>query len=364
MSDESTSPIPAGPPRATSFFLMVAGIVITLMGLRELSWLFGPVLLTAFVIVLVYPICTWLTQHGIPRPLALSALLLLVFGLLAALLTVIIYSISRLASLLPEYSERMQGIVSDLAGSLSDAGIRSPQAAELLQSISLPQAAVWLTGQIPPLVNIATLLVFTGTVLVFLGIEASQMPMRAQWLWRDYPILAQSLAVSVVGIRRFIGITTVFAVIVGVLDTIFLILMGIPLALLWGILAAVCNYIPYLGFLIGMTPPAILALLLHGWESMLLVVIVYVSLNFIITSVVPAKVIGDAVGLSMVVEVVCIVFWSWILGPIGAILAVPVTIVAKAVLVDSDPRARWLHGFVSSGKLVRRTAHNADRPAG
>ncbi|WAP51785.1 AI-2E family transporter [Arthrobacter sp. ATA002] len=250
----------------------------------------------------------------------------------------------------------MQGIIADLAAWLNEAGIQSPQAAELLESISLPEAAFWLTSQIPPLFSLATLLVFTGTVLVFLGIEAMQMPLRAQWLYRDYPVLAQSLAASLGGVRRFMGITTVFAVVVGVLDTLFLMALGIPLALLWGVLAAVCNYIPYLGFMIGMAPPALLALLLDGWQSMLLVIIVYVILNFVVTSALPAKIIGDAVGLSMVVEVVCIVFWTWILGPLGAILAVPVTIVVKAVFVDSDPRARWLYGFVSSGKLISRTA--------
>ena len=351
---------PAGPasrvgsPRTASFFLGAAGVVIALAGLRELSWLATPLMLSALVIVVVYPAAAWLTSRGVPRPLALGVLLLLVFGLLAGLLAVIVYSLSRLAGLLPQYSERMQGIVTDLADLLAEAGIRSPQTAELLESINLAEVAIWLTGQIPPIVSLATVLVFTGTVLVFLGIEATQLPLRARWLYRDQPRLAQSLAGSVAGIRRFIGITSVFAVVVGVLDTLFLAILGIPLAALWGVLAAVCNFIPYLGFLIGMAPPALLALLLDGWETMLLVIAVYVVLNFLVTSLLPAKVIADAVGLSMVVEVVCIVFWAWILGPLGAILAVPVTVVAKALLVDSNPRARWLYGFVSSGKLLRR----------
>ena len=352
--EPANPPAPAGPPRSATFFLMVAGIVITLFGVQQLSWLLAPLLLALFVIAVVYPVCTWLTEHGVPRAIALGILLLVVFSLLAGLVAVIVYSLSRLAGLLPEYSGRMQRIVADLAASLDELGIRSPQAAELLESISLPEAALWLTGQIPPLVNVATLLVFTGTVLVFLGIEVTQLPLRAQWLARDYPVLAGSLAASMGGLRRFIGITTVFAVCVGVLDTLFLMLLGIPLAVLWGVLAAVCNYIPYLGFLVGMAPPALLALLLDGWQAMLLVIVVYVVLNFLVTSILPAKVIGDAVGLSMVVEVVCIVFWAWILGPLGAILAVPVTIVVKAVFIDSDPRARWLSGFVSSGKLIRR----------
>jgi AI-2 transport protein TqsA len=353
-SEPAIPPSRAGPPRSATFFLMVAGIVITLFGVQQLSWLLGPLLLAVFVIAVVYPVCTWLTGHGVPRAIALGVLLLIVFSLVASLVAVIVYALSRLAGLLPEYSGRMQGIVTDVSVWLGEAGINSPQAAELLEIISLPEVALWLTSQIPPLVTVGSLLVFTGTVLVFLGIEVTQLPLRAQWLGRDYPVLTGTLTASMSGLRRFIGITTIFAVIVGVLDTVFLMLLGIPLAALWGVLAAVCNYIPYLGFLVGMAPPALLALLLDGWQAMLLVIVVYVVLNFVVTSVLPAKVIGDAVGLSMVVEVVCIVFWAWILGPLGAILAVPVTIVLKAAFVDSDPRARWLSGFVSSGKLLHR----------
>ncbi|WAP51784.1 hypothetical protein OL239_18990 [Arthrobacter sp. ATA002] len=99
-SGPAGSSFPAEAPRAASFFLMAAGILITLAGLQELSWLFGPLLLTALAIVVVYPAGTWLIKRRVPRPLALSVLLLIVFGLLAAVLAVIIYSLSRLAGLL------------------------------------------------------------------------------------------------------------------------------------------------------------------------------------------------------------------------------------------------------------------------
>ncbi len=153
--------------------------------------------------------------------------------------------------------------------------------------------------------------------------------------------------------RRFMAVTTLFALIVGVLDTLFLLALGIPFAILWGVLAAVCNYIPYLGFWIGMTPPALLALVLNGWQSMIVVIVVYIVLNFVITSLIPTKFIADAVGSSMTMEVIAIVFWAWVLGPIGAILAVPLTIFIKAVLIDSDPQARWLAELVGSAKSLQ-----------
>ena len=107
--------------------------------------------------------------------------------------------------------------------------------------------------------------------------------------------------------------TTVFAVIVGAADTVFLILIGIPLAAVWGLLAAVCNYIPYVGFIIGVIPPARLALLTGGWRLMIIVIIVYIVLNSLLT-----------------------------------------TLLVKALIIDSDPRAAWAEALIGPTRSRRR----------
>jgi len=99
----------------------------------------------------------------------------------------------------------------------------------------------------------------------------------------------------------------------------------------------VCNFIPYVGFLIGLVPPALLALLTQGWQSMLLVILVHTILNSVVTTFVPAKVVGDAVGMSMTVTVASVGFWSWVLGPLGAVLAIPLSLLVKATFIDSVP---------------------------
>ena len=115
--------------------------------------------------------------------------------------------------------------------------------------------------------------------------------------------------------RRFLAVTTVFAVIVGVADTLLLLWLDVPLAPLWGLLAAVCNYIPYVGFIIGLIPPALLSLFQGDWQQMLLVIVAYIILNSVLTSLIPPYFVGDAVGLSMVLTLVSVIFWAWVLGP-------------------------------------------------
>jgi predicted PurR-regulated permease PerM len=136
-------------------------------------------------------------------------------------------------------------------------------------------------------------------------------------------------------------VTTIFGLIVAVLDSIALAILSIPLPITWGLLAFITNYIPNVGFIIGVVPPALLGLLTGGPQLMVVVIVVYCVLNFVIQSLIQPRFIGDAVGLSVTVTFLALVFWAWLLGPLGAILAIPLTLLAKALLVDIDPQARW-----------------------
>ena len=129
--------------------------------------------------------------------------------------------------------------------------------------------------------------------------------------------------------------------------------LGIPFAPLWGLLAVVCTYIPYVGFAIALLPPALLALLGFDWQLMVVVIIVYVVVNSLFPSLVPPYFVGDAVGLSVPFTLLAVVFWSWVLGPIGSVLGLPMTLLVKAVLVDADPRAAWARSFLDSSSAPK-----------
>jgi predicted PurR-regulated permease PerM len=116
-----------------------------------------------------------------------------------------------------------------------------------------------------------------------------------------------------------------------------------------GIAAFITNYIPNVGFVIGLVPPALLGLLEGGPQLMLLVIVVYTVLNFVIQTVIQPKFVGDAVGLSGTVTFLSLIFWSWVLGAVGALLAVPLSLLVKALLVDVDPRSAWLRPLLAGG---------------
>src|SRR5918995_1599565 len=149
--------------------------------------------------------------------------------------------------------------------------------------------------------------------------------------------------------RQYIVVSTVFGLIVALLDVAALYWLDVPLPWLWGLLAFITNYIPNIGFVLGLVPPALLALLQGGVRQAVLVVIAYTVINLVIQSLIQPKFVGDAVGLSITLTFLSLVFWSFIIGPLGALLAVPLSLLAKALLVDADPDSRWLIPLIAPG---------------
>jgi predicted PurR-regulated permease PerM len=191
--------------------------------------------------------------------------------------------------------------------------------------------------------------VFLLAVLLFMCVDAVDFPARLAASGAQRPQVAGALREFAQGTRRYLWVTTVFGLIVAVVDTIVLWGMGIPLPFLWGLLSFITNYIPNIGFVIGVIPPALLGLLDGGVAKMLWVIAVYCAINFVIQSVIQPKVIGDAVGLSATVSFLSLVFWAWVLGPLGALLAIPLSLLAKGLLVDIDPSTRWITPLLSGG---------------
>jgi len=211
------------------------------------------------------------------------------------------------------------------------------------------------------ILDLLSSVLFVIVLLIFLAVDAaifgdrmvSRRPGRG-------PILV-GLAVFAAGTKKF-GVATIFGGIVAILDGAAAhVILGIPAAGLWALLAFVTNYVPNIGFLIGMIPPAILGLLIGEPTLMITVIVVYCVLNFIIQSVIQPKFVGDAVGLTTTMSLLSLVVWAFILGPIGAVLAIPASPLVKAVLVDIDPAARWLQLLVGDEPVFTKKTRKPPR---
>jgi AI-2 transport protein TqsA len=131
--------------------------------------------------------------------------------------------------------------------------------------------------------------------------------------------------------------------------------IGVPVAALWGLLAFITNYIPNIGFVIGLVPPAILAMLEGGVDTLVAVLVGYSLVNVVIQSFIQPMIVGDAVGLSTTMTFVSLVFWAWVFGALGALLAIPLSLLAKALLVDVDPASDWLRPLLGGRAQTEAT---------
>ncbi|KAA9162691.1 AI-2E family transporter [Amycolatopsis acidicola] len=335
-------------PRALILLIGGASAVILLAGMSIASWLIGPLFLAMVMVIALSPVPRWLRGHGVPSWAATTLLILLVYALVAALVLVLVVSVAQLATVLPTYAARANDLLASVTAFLSRHGIDPARLRPATDQLDFGKLAGYVETLLGAVTSVGTGVLFLLSLLLFVSIEATTARKRQLAIAADRPALSAALSSFVRNTRRYLLMTTLFGFIVAVLDTLGLVILDVPLPVLWGLLSFMTNYIPNIGFILGLVPPALLALLDGGWPRLIAVVVVYCVLNFVVQSVIQPRFVGGAVGLSTIATFVSLVLWGWILGPLGAILAVPLTLLAKALLVDVDPRARWVDALMGS----------------
>jgi predicted PurR-regulated permease PerM len=348
----STEP-PAAPswsmPRGLIVLLGLAGATVAVAGLRGFADIAAPVFLALMLTVAVHPLQGWLQRRGWPTWLAMLATLASVYLMLAALGLALVVSIGQLATLLPSYQDELADLLDDIRTTLAGLDVGEEQIEAALGQLDLGNLVDLLEGFLTGLLGAFSDFLFVLAALLFMAIDGAGFPRRLAEARQVRPDIVAALSAFARGTRRYLVVSTVFGAIVAVLDAGALALLGIPLPVLWGLLAFITNYIPNIGFVVGLIPPALLGLLHGGLGGMLAVIAVYSVINVVIQSIIQPKYVGDAVGLSTTLTFLSLVFWAWVIGPLGALLAIPLTLLTKALLLDIDPSSRWLSALISSG---------------
>jgi AI-2 transport protein TqsA len=351
-------------PRGVVVLLGAGGAVLAVAGIRSTSDIVGPVFLALVLTIAVSPLRRLLVQRGVRTWLAALIALVTVNVFLLGMAAAVAYSVAKLATLLPTYQEKFAELVDDARGWLADRGVGEQQLHAALEKLDLGKFFDLLQSVLSGLVGTLSDLSFVVIVLFFMALDSTQFPDRLREAGRERPDIINALSSFARGTTRYLIVCTVFGFIVAAIDVGVLYLLDIPLPWLWGLLAFITNYIPNVGFFIGVVPPALLGLLDQGVATMLWVIAAYCIINFIIQSIIQPKVVGDAVGLSTTLSFLSLIVWAWILGPIGAVLAIPASLLVKALLIDADPSTRWLGGLISGGKLPEHApvAESTDLP--
>lgn len=337
-----------GRSRATGVVIAVGATALSIWLMREFSNVIAPIFLGANLLIAAYPVYTLLLKIKTPRFVAaivtgLTVLLVLILGVAA-----LVWSGSSMVSKLTSYSDQFTGLYNDAIALVARVGFDEAQLVEQLKTISPSNVLGVVRGLVSNLSSAGSLILVILVVLVFMVMDLPSMAERMKLTNRLHPAFTGNLETFVAGIRRYWLVTTIFGLIVAVLDGFALVLLGVSLPVVWAVLSFITNYIPNIGFVIGLVPPALLALVEKGPVTALLVVAIYSVMNFVLQSIVQPKFTGDAVGITPTVSFISLLLWAAVFGPLGALIALPFTLMIKAMLIDNDPKTRWINAMIAA----------------
>ena len=333
--------------------LIVAGLVVVGAGLRMAADIVGPLFLVLTIVITVHPLRSWLAHRGVPGWLGSLISLLSVYGLIIIVLGSVVWSLTRLGTTLPDYGSQFNQLYQQSVRILSSFGISTQAISDAVAGLDLSSFAGVAQSALRGVTSGLSMVALIAALVFFLVFDAAGFGERIDTIRSYRPRIADGLEDFAQGTRQYWIVTTVFGFIVAVLDVVALLIIGVPLAFTWGVLAFVTNYIPNIGFLIGLVPPTLIALLDGGIGPAIAVAAAYIGINVVVQTLIQPRFTGDAVGISPTVAFLSLIFWAYLLGVLGALLAVPATKFVKSLLVDHSTSGQWFGAFLNSSSRKR-----------
>lgn len=327
-------------PRAPSILLTAAAFVVVIAGLRAAEPIVVSFLLSVFLAIISAPPLFWLEDRGLPKWLAMLTVIMAIVAVAIGITALLGNSINDFSRDIPFYKTRIKEQFGGLITWLGSHGVQLTRD-QVLGYVN-PGKAIQLVGDIfdgfgGVLTN--AFLIFLTVVLILL--EAHSFPRKVRAAIDDpenklkrFDQFAQSLI-------RYLAIKTLTSLGTGIAIGIWLAIMGVEYPVLWGLLAFLLNYVPNIGSIIAAVPAVLLTVIQLGPMSALWVALGYLVVNILFGNVIEPRFMGRGLGLSTLVVFLSLVFWGWVLGPVGMLLSVPLTMTLKIAL-DGSEETRWI----------------------
>ncbi len=326
--------------QGSHILLTMAAFVVIVAGAREARELLVPFLLSAFIAIIAAPPLFYLQRKKIPAAIALSLVIgtvivaALLFGALAG------NSIDDFSAQLPFYQERLDGQTQALLAWLADLGIDIPQhtVSKLMDPAKAMQMAAVGLSSLGGLLTNTFLILLT---VIFILLEASSFPTKLGSVLQNPDTGMPRFQTFLDNINHYMAIKSATSALTGILVFLWLWIIGVDYPVLWGTLAFLLNFVPNIGSIIASVPALLLALIQLGVGGALWSLLGYVLINVVVGNLIEPRFMGRGLGISTLVVFISLVFWGWILGPVGMFLSVPLTMMIK-ISLDSSSETRWI----------------------
>ncbi len=322
------------------FLLITASLVVIIAGLRTAAPVLLPFLFSLFLAILSLPLLVWLQAKRVPTTLAVLITVVINIALLVAIILAVGSSIQGFTQEAPKYAHRLQEMAAALLTWLQSKGIHvSPDRA---RDVMNPGTVMSLVGQMfNSLANVFSNFVLVFFTMILILFEITQFPKKLHLALGGQGADPETFTKIVLEVQRYLAIKTLIGLATGILIGICVALVGVDFPVLWGLLAFLFNYIPNLGSILAAIPALLLSLVQLGPGPAALVGLVYLAVNMVFGNFVEPYFMGRKLGLSTLVIFLSLVFWGWVWGPVGMLLSIPLTMVIK-ILLENSENFRWV----------------------
>ncbi len=326
------------------FFMAIALIVIISAGMFAIQVILAPFLFAIITGICAAPLLYWLVNKKVPKFLAGVITLVVVSSIFIFVLLIILVSVGGLAANKSAYVDDAQQQMAELTGSIET--LDEPAATAVNKALD-PQKAM---DTVENLLNeLSSLLIFGLTMFLFVLYMIFDMDAFRRvfdGLYGSGSAVVHRFSGFARDIQSYVWTQTWTGAIIGVANALFLYWYGIPYPALWGVLSFFMGFIPNIGFWIALIPPALLAFSMYGWQGAVTVIVFYNLVNGGMEIFVKPKVIGHSVRVSTTIVFLSLTYWGFILGPWGGLLAVPLTVMVKDLVLDAYPQTRPLSAII------------------
>ena len=343
-------------PRARlSFLIHFAAFVIVIAGIREASDIVLQILVSVFAAVAVAPPIFVLQRKGVPFGIALGLVMAAAVGVIVGVASLVGSAAADFRDQLPFYEERVRGVLPRITELLAEYGFDSELGLiDSLRNLVDPGQVMSLTAGL--FAGFGGLLAdgfLIFIMVVFLLLEAGAFPAKLQAAFGDRGKTLSQFGQLASSVNRYLVIKTWLSLITGVLAGVWCAIFGLDFAILWGVLAFLLNYVPNIGSIIAAVPPALLAVVQLGPGTAVFILLGYVLINNVLGNVVEPRFMGQGLGLSTFAVVLSLIFWGWVLGPVGMLLSIPLTMSVK-IAMEGNPSTRWMAVLLGSGAAAEQ----------
>ena len=326
--------------RGADILLTMASLVVVCAGISAASSIVVPVLAAVFVAAVALPPIVALRTRGAPTWLAVAIVLAIVAGALLLAGTVLARTAASFGENFNEYRTTLQSQVTQLEAWLAARGvdISNEHLGELLDPGRLLSM---VKGMLAGVIGVLRDGVFVVVMVGFLLAEAAGLPAKIKLAFRIDDAKLGPWSRILDDMTGYLVVKTKTSLLTSVLVAVAMWLLGVDYPIALGLLAFILNFVPVVGSIIAAIPAVLLALIASGPLFALVVAAVYGAVNVSIGSVLEPRMMGERLGLSALVVFLSLVFWGFLLGPVGMFLSVPLTMLAKILLNNADD-LRWL----------------------